>query len=699
MRTKLLSAFFALILVSASATVIIAGMVFGKQIYGLAYAEMEVGLNVAEMLLTRQKRQLEILVVEEAAAQPLFNPSGNRCGLLLRSDMGADFVLEVRNWGASLTRGGRQPATNIGTDANPDAGTDANPGVGTDANPGAGTEAGIYLGAGAGTDAGIYLGAGVGTDAGIYLETGAGTAADIDARRGAGSDAGKPGAHVPSIVPCRIQSLPVELLRESALMELADFVQKEKREASGFYVLSGEILELVGAETSAGKASQKESLYLIAAAPVSGGGALLVGAALDTRRELLEKPLQILKTRHRQWYDASFFLKDVRVATTLKEGSLGTRVDANVLREVLLRGKRYVGSASVIGEEFYTAYMPLGDHAARPVGMIGLGARRQMYVDMRNATTLLFALLIACGMLFGFLTTYLFTNWIIQPVASLAKGMDRVARGDLDHKVRIESADELGRLVKSFNLMVRNIKEREIRLRQISEERLSTMEKQVSIGRLAAGVAHEINNPLTSVLSLSMLMQEAAGPDDAHAEDLAIIVEETTRCRKIVRDLLDFARQAPMETSLVDINSVIQETLALASRYEAMEGIRVSLDLAPLHLQVLGDPKRLQQVFTNLISNAADACSGDGVVKITADEDSSGGYVVVKVTDSGPGIPKEHLDRVFDPFFTTKESGQGTGLGLAVSLGIVREHNGSIDLESREGQGVTVTVLLPRVGE
>jgi two-component system NtrC family sensor kinase len=322
-----------------------------------------------------------------------------------------------------------------------------------------------------------------------------------------------------------------------------------------------------------------------------------------------------------------------------------------------------------------------------------------MYIDMRNATITLFALLIAVGVLFGFFVTYLSTNWILRPLSSLAEGMDRVAKGDLDHKVRTESEDELGRLVKSFNLMVKNIKEREIRLQQISEERFSSVEKQVSIGRLAAGVAHEINNPLTSVLSLSMLMQQAAGPDDPHAEDLAVIVEETTRCRNIVRDLLDFARESPMERRIVDLNQVIQETLALVSRYEAMEGIQTELHLSPVPLLVHGDPKRLQQVFTNMITNAAEACGPDGLIVISTDEDSSGGYVVARIADNGKGIPPELRSRVFEPFFTTKGSGQGTGLGLSVSVGIVREHGGVIDLESEEGAGTTVTIQLPRMIE
>jgi len=627
LRTKLLSAFFALILVSSTATVVIASQVFGKQIYGLAYSEMEVGLNVADMLLAEMKRHFETTAKERAKALAKSDASEDLCVLLWQEEMGVDFIIKAGPRGVTLVHGSYSPTDVFGP----------------------------------------------------------------------GGSRGWDNEGLPSKGPltrgCRGVSLEGDAVSASPLVSLGEHMRSSQRVTSGFYVLSGELVRKLKAGGLDG-----EGLFIIAAAPLSGEGVLFVGASLVDRREFLERPLRILKTGQRRWYEASLFLRGVRVATTIKKGGIGSRVDESVLREVLVRGKRFVGTASVIGEEFYTAYMPLVDHQGTPVGMIGFGAKRQMYVDMRNATTLAFALLIAVGVLFGFFTTYLFTHWIIQPVASLAKGMDRVARGDLDHKVRIESADELGRLVKSFNLMVKKIKEREIRLQQISEERMSIMEKQVSIGRLAAGVAHEINNPLTSVLSLSMLMKDALGPDDPHAEDLAVIVEETTRCRKIVRDLLDFARQAPMEKGLVDINAVIQETLSLVSRYEAMEGVQLSLDLSSASLHVQGDAKRLQQVFTNLISNAADACAGKGEVRISTDDDSSGGYVVVKVADNGPGIPSDQLDRVFDPFFTTKDSGQGTGLGLAVSLGIIRDHNGSIDLESKEGKGVTVTIQLPRHG-
>jgi two-component system NtrC family sensor kinase len=262
--------------------------------------------------------------------------------------------------------------------------------------------------------------------------------------------------------------------------------------------------------------------------------------------------------------------------------------------------------------------------------------------------------------------------------------------------VRIETADELGRLARAFNRMVRAVKERDNKLREVTEDRLSAVEKQISVGRLAAGVAHEINNPLTAILSLSSLMLKKAPVDDPRHEDLEIIVTETTRCREIVKGLLDFARERPMAKRIVDIREVIRDTLRLTDKYEPMKRVHVEVKEAAYPLDVNGDPKLLQQVFTNLLTNAAEACEQGGRIRVTADEDSSGGFVQVQVEDNGKGIPKEHLDRIFEPFFTTKGARKGTGLGLSVSLGIVQKHEGTIDVHSAEGKGTTMTVTLPR---
>ena len=371
--------------------------------------------------------------------------------------------------------------------------------------------------------------------------------------------------------------------------------------------------------------------------------------------------------------------------------------DPEVIDRVLERGETYVGLAKVVGQDFYTAYSPIQDSKERVIGMLGIGTVEQEYRDARKRTTLLFAALIAGGMSFGFLMTYIFSVWLVRPIAELARGMSRVAEGDLDYKVHIESADELRRLARAFNTMVKAVKDRDQKLREMTENRLSVVEKQIAIGRLAAGVAHEINNPLTAVLSLSSLMLRHSPKEDARREDLEIIVAETTRCREIVSALLDFAREKPSTKIVVDVNQVVRDTLALANKYPSLG--RVQIDFAPLGepVNVLGDPTELQQVFTNLILNAAEATEErqEGLVSIRVFGGAAENSVHVRIRDNGKGIPKEHIDRIFEPFFTTKGKSKGTGLGLSVSLGIVQKHNGVIEVESEKDKGTTVTVILP----
>ncbi len=345
----------------------------------------------------------------------------------------------------------------------------------------------------------------------------------------------------------------------------------------------------------------------------------------------------------------------------------------------------------------HQAYLPLRDFRGAAVGRLGIARGEDVYGEIWRRTALLFSTIIAGGMTFGFLMAWFFSVTLTRPLQELADGMARVANGDLDLKIRADSGDELGQLSQAFNVMVRGVKERDLRLREATSEKLSQVEKQVSVGRLAAGVAHEINNPMTAILSLSMLLRRGLAPDDPRREDLDVVITETTRCREIVRRLLDFAQERPPEKRIVDVSEVVRETLALTARYEALAQVRVEVRLAQAPLFVDADAKQLQQVFTNLILNAAEAMRPGGTITVTSDEDSSGGFAVVKVEDTGKGIPRECLPRVFEPFFTTKGSGKGTGLGLSVSLGIVRKHDGAIDIESEEDRGTTVTITIPRV--
>lgn len=225
------------------------------------------------------------------------------------------------------------------------------------------------------------------------------------------------------------------------------------------------------------------------------------------------------------------------------------------------------------------------------------------------------------------------------------------------------------------------------------QKSLMQQEKMVSIGRLSAGVAHEINNPLTTILTSSMLMQEETKKDSPLYQELEIISNEALRCRKIVKSLLDFARQNKSSKKLCDLNEVINESYILTRKQAAFGDINIEADLAKDLPQVNIDADQIQQTLINLILNAIEATSAGGAVKLTSRYISETDKVQVIVSDSGIGIPAENIDSIFEPFFTTREN--GTGLGLSISLGIIEQHNGKITVKSVPGEGTQFTIELP----
>jgi two-component system NtrC family sensor kinase len=224
---------------------------------------------------------------------------------------------------------------------------------------------------------------------------------------------------------------------------------------------------------------------------------------------------------------------------------------------------------------------------------------------------------------------------------------------------------------------------------------LVSSEKMASLGKLAAGIAHEINNPLGGILIYSSLMMEDLPGEDSKRQDLARIVQETSRCKEIVKSLLEFARQTEPKTEPTDINKAITDGLFFLENQALFHNIRIIKNLDPLLPFVRGNAGQLKQVFMNIIVNAAEAMHGSGTLTITTSHASDRKSVLVEFTDTGEGIPEENLTRIFDPFFTTKDVGKGTGLGLATSYGIVEEHGGKIGVKSKVGKGTTFTIELP----
>ena len=307
---------------------------------------------------------------------------------------------------------------------------------------------------------------------------------------------------------------------------------------------------------------------------------------------------------------------------------------------------------------------------------------------------------------------------VVRPVEALLEGIRRVAHDDLDTEIRIRARGELGLLAASFNDMTRSLKRVEDELRLVTgnlgvmvEERTAELraaqdslvrtEKLSSLGKLSASIAHEINNPLAGILTFAKLMIRTIetgpvgdGERKIMVKQLALVQRETERCSAIVRNLLDFARERPLQIKDVNLNLVVDEVLTLVANQSAIQGVEVVKDLAPLP-PVQADFGQMRQAFVNVVVNAIEAMPHGGQVRVGTRPLPEADEVEVTFQDTGPGIPQEILQKIFDPFFTTKE--KGTGLGLSVVYGIIARHKGHVSAESEPGRGTRFVIRLPAV--
>jgi two-component system NtrC family sensor kinase len=309
-------------------------------------------------------------------------------------------------------------------------------------------------------------------------------------------------------------------------------------------------------------------------------------------------------------------------------------------------------------------------------------------------------------------------NFVTTPVSMLTKGMERVAGGDLDYRLDITTRDEIGELSRAFNAMASDLKrakdeqlewgntlEKKVQEKteaiQRAQAQLIHSEKLASLGRMAAGVAHEINSPLTGIVTFGHLLLKRFPPGTQEHEDIQVIIEQANRCSSIIRGLLGFARASAMDKAPTDVNDVINHALNIVKNKADFFNIKLITDFDPTLARVKADPSQLQQVFLNLIMNAADAIEGHGTITILTRNLDQGGaeFIEIEVTDTGPGITDENLEKIFEPFFTTKPVGKGTGLGLAVTHGIIQEHGGKISIKTKLGEGTSFFIRLPACKE
>lgn len=307
-------------------------------------------------------------------------------------------------------------------------------------------------------------------------------------------------------------------------------------------------------------------------------------------------------------------------------------------------------------------------------------------LELHRSQRILFTMSVLAIVATAGMLAWLTRKLVVKPVDHLLEGTRRLSAGDLGHTIPAGADHELGDLARAFNDMSHRLVDTQLQL--------AHADKLASVGRLAAGVAHEINNPLTGVLSYASLLQKRLSEDPEAREDLEVVVRETKRCREIVRQLLDFARPTPPKRRRVDVHEIVRHAAAVLHNQLEMRAVALQLDLASDLPALDLDPGQIEQVLVNLILNALDAHEEDGgeiQIRTSRIEED---WIDVEVMDSGRGISSADLPRLFEPFFTTKGT-KGTGLGLAVTWGIIRGHGGTITVESEPGHGAAFRIRLP----
>ncbi len=450
-------------------------------------------------------------------------------------------------------------------------------------------------------------------------------------------------------------------------------------------------------------------LMLACVAPVRApGGAvqgyLFGGKLLSRDTALVDKIMGMLyHGLQRHGRDAgvvTMFQGAVRIATTLQtdagQRAVGTRGAAQTLGMLPTKDSPHVERAYALGTWYITAHEAISDFEGHPLGALFVGVLESRYTDTHKLVIFIFLAIVACGMAAALLVGYWLSRRIVVPLRALTTTAKRLAAGDLSARTRLPAGSEFGDLGAAFDRMARNIESSALRIKQDAERHMADSERLAMVGQLAAGIAHEINNPLGGILVYSHLLLDDTPEGDPRRPNVKKIAQETARCRDIVRSLLDFARQGELQVEDADLHALISQSLDLAGTQKSFRSIRVIKRFAPEIPRIRLDRGKIQQVFLNVIFNAAEAMDGrEGIIAVSTRPVKGEAAVQIRIRDTGCGMPPEVIKRVFEPFFTTKEVGKGVGLGMSVSYGIVEQHSGRLRIRSRPGRGTVVSILLP----
>jgi two-component system NtrC family sensor kinase len=477
------------------------------------------------------------------------------------------------------------------------------------------------------------------------------------------------------------------------------------------------------------KKIENRGLFLVCAAPVMAADGTVVGVIyggllLNGENRLVDRITRVIfqprESAGQPTGSATIFLDDVRIATSVMdergERAIGTMMSTEVYNAIS-RGEKWNGKAFVFDKWKFTAYEPLRDYRGTVVGALYVGMPEQPYAELRSHINTIFSGVLLFVTLFGVPLSAWLGSRMARPIKALEEGARRIAAGEKQSDITVDSHDEIASLAGEFNVMKHRLEEREHeilalnhtleakvteRTTQLEEKNeqlllaqkeLAQAERLADIGLLASGVAHEINNPLAIIRGNVELLEMNNSAGDHGPEELDTIMRQVARIERIVKNLRAFSRSGAKKLSRFSLGEVLEDILDQVGHQVSLDPYSVTRDYRGKEIIIEADEDQLRQVFTNLIVNGLQAMERGGTLFVDIGADPEDGLCRVAVADTGPGIGAEQVEKLFTPFYTTKS--QGTGLGLAVSYGIVRDHGGEIEVLSEPGQGTIFCVILP----
>ncbi|MBI5555377.1 MAG: cache domain-containing protein [Elusimicrobia bacterium] len=462
-----------------------------------------------------------------------------------------------------------------------------------------------------------------------------------------------------------------------------------KRALAGEDLVSTELVTTEEMKTEGIKSADPKALMIRVVMPVKEPAGtvravMIAGYLLNNNNKIVDLITDLIGAQ------AAVFQEDTIISSSLrtKDGVRirGGKTNQKIVAAVLRNGKQYIGEDEIFGTGYINGYIPLRNANDQVVGSLYLRASEEGFMEIKQKVISAISYMAGFSILLALTIGFLVGRPLTKSIESLRRGAMAVANSDFDHKIKVDTDDELKQLADSFNAMTEELKE--------AQKKLLQSEKMAALGQIAAAVSHELKNPLTGIKMAAYFLRNKVSREDSEAnKSLSAIESEADRANKIVMEILTFSQPISPIFNSIQVNEVLAEILPLQEYQAERHDIKVTKRLQENIGAVKADRDQLKQIFDNLINNALQAMGAGGELTVITLAEKN--IIKVKIKDTGTGIQEENLKSIFQPFFTTKD--KGIGLGLSIVNEIVKKHQGTISVESRLGLGTTFIVSFPKL--